>query len=210
MSEDAGEDFRDVQCATNLRAFHDIRAWCKAVKPWPEFFRFSQFRFPSTINGYVGSVKKNFSQFMANYAVISAILMICGIITSFWLLLSSILLGILVYLIYTKTKDGPIKVGTEEIPVWILYAAAIFITLPLFIYAEVGYILYCTMGISIILILIHASFYNTNSFVLPEVNVDKMTNVNDHSHVAAVEGASNEGISSQRHVLFNDIKDEDN
>lgn len=32
MSEDTGEDSRDVQCATNLRAFHDIRAWSNAVK----------------------------------------------------------------------------------------------------------------------------------------------------------------------------------
>ncbi|VDP21287.1 unnamed protein product [Onchocerca flexuosa] len=29
---DAGDDSRDVECSTNLRAFHDIRAWSKAVK----------------------------------------------------------------------------------------------------------------------------------------------------------------------------------
>ncbi|CAG9529587.1 unnamed protein product [Cercopithifilaria johnstoni] len=210
MSEDIGEDSRDVQCATNLRAFHDVRAWSKAVKPWHKFFRFSQLALPTNINGYVARMKKNFSQFMANYAVITAILMICGIITSFWLLLSSILLGILVYFIYTKTRNGPIKIGTEEIPSWILYVMAIFITLPLFIYAGVGYILYCAMGISIILILIHASFYNTDLLVLPEVNMKVMTEVSDHQHVADIEITSNQGISPKRHVLFHDIENEDN
>ncbi|VIO95528.1 Uncharacterized protein BM_BM8029 [Brugia malayi] len=211
MSEYTGEDSRDVQCATNFRAFHDIRAWSKAVKPWCEFFRLSQFGFSSNINGYITRMKKNFNQFMANYALISAILMICGIITSFWLLLSSILLGILVYFIYTKTKNGPIKIGTEEIPIWILYVAAIFITLPLFIYAEVGYILYCAIGISIILVLIHASFYNNETITaLPEVNVEVMTKVDDQPHVAAAEITSNQRISSKRHVLFHDIEDDDN
>lgn len=32
MNEEVGEESRDVQCATNLRAFHDIREWSKAVK----------------------------------------------------------------------------------------------------------------------------------------------------------------------------------
>ncbi|EFO25845.2 hypothetical protein LOAG_02636 [Loa loa] len=210
MSEDAGEDSRDVQCATNLRAFHDIRAWSKAVKPWSEFFRFSQFGFPSKFNGYITRLKKNFSHFMANYAVISAILMICGIITSFWLLISSILLGILVYTIYTKTRNGPIKIGTEEIPVWILYVAAIFITLPLFIYAEVGYILYCAMGISVLLVLIHASIHKNESLALPEINVEVMTKVDDHPHVGAAEITSYQGISAKRHVLFREIEDADN
>lgn len=39
----------------------------------------------------------------------------CGVITSFWLLVSCIILGILVYAIYTKTRNGPIRVGTEEV-----------------------------------------------------------------------------------------------
>uniref|UniRef100_A0A0R3S6V3 PRA1 family protein n=1 Tax=Elaeophora elaphi TaxID=1147741 RepID=A0A0R3S6V3_9BILA len=211
MSEDAGEDSRDVQCATNFRAFHDIRAWCRAVKPWNEFFRLSQFGSLASTDRYVARMKKNFTQFMANYIVISAILMICAIITSFWLLLSSILLGILVYFIYTKTRDGPIRIGTEEIPAWILYAAAIFITLPLFIYAGVGYILYCAMGISIIVVLIHASLYNSESLVLPEVKVKVVTKVDDQPRVAAapVEIVPDQGMASRRHVLFHEIEDED-
>ncbi|MCP9264390.1 hypothetical protein DINM_022457 [Dirofilaria immitis] len=207
---DEGDDCRDAQCSTNFRAFHDIQAWSKAVKPWSEFFRFSHFRCPSSINGYIIRVKKNFNQFMANYAVISVILMICGIITSFWLLLSSIILGILVYFIYTKTRNGPIKIGTEEIPIWILYVAAIFITLPLFIYAGVGYILYCAMGLSILLVLVHASFYSNEVFVLPEVNVEVVTRVDDRPHVAGVEITSKQEIPSKRHVLFHEIEDEDN
>ncbi|VDM93896.1 unnamed protein product, partial [Onchocerca ochengi] len=210
VMSDAGDDSRDVQCSTNLRAFHDIRAWSKAVKPWSDFFRLSQFGLPSDISQFIIRMKKNFNHFMANYAVISAILMICGIITSFWLLLSSIVLGTLIYFIYTKTRNGPIKIGTEEIPNWILYVAAIFITLPLFIYAEVGYILYCAMGISIILVLIHASFYNSESVVLPEVNVEVMTKVDDRPHVASAEITSNHGIPSKRHVLFHDMEDEEN
>uniref|UniRef100_A0A915PQU5 PRA1 family protein n=1 Tax=Setaria digitata TaxID=48799 RepID=A0A915PQU5_9BILA len=166
MSEASAEDSRDVQCSTNLRAFHDIRTWGKAVK-------------------------------------------ICGIITSFWLLLSCIILGILVYFIYTKTKNGPIRIGTEEIPTWILYVIAIFITLPLFIYAEVGYILYCAIGISIILVLIHASFYNDELPGLPEVNMEVKTKVKDRRHVTAAEITSDQGISSKPRVLFQDVADDD-
>ncbi|VDK75434.1 unnamed protein product [Litomosoides sigmodontis] len=206
MNEETGEDSRDVQCATNLRAFHDLREWGKAVKPWSQFFQLSRFGFSSSIHGCVGRVKANLSQFTANYAVISAILMFCAIITSFWLLLSFILLGILVHFIYTKTRNGPIKIGTEEIPVWILYIAAIFITLPLFIYAEVGYILYCAMGISIILILFHASLYNADLHVLPEASVKVLAEVDgDPPQVAPL----NREVSSKRHVLFHGIEDGD-
>ncbi|VDN05602.1 unnamed protein product [Thelazia callipaeda] len=176
MSESV-EEARDAQCATNFRAFDDIRAWSKAVVPWSDFFRFSQFALPRCIHGYIKRVKKNLSRFLANYAVISVIVLLCCIITSFWLMVSCIVLGIFVYAIYRKTKYGPIRVGTEEIPTWILHIAAIFITLPLFIYAGVGYILYCAIGLLCIQIL-HINVFSEIRY-LPEENIEIVTELNN-------------------------------
>ncbi|VDK27693.1 unnamed protein product [Gongylonema pulchrum] len=208
MSDDMEEDARDVQCGTNLRAFHDIRTWSYAVKPWSEFFRCSQLSLPYCIDGYIKRMKKNFNRFSANYAVVTTILLFCGIITSFWLMVSCIVLGIFIYAIYTKTRNGPVRIGVEEIPSWILYATAIFITLPLFIYAGVGYILYCAAGIGIFLVIMHASFYgNEPSLHLPEVNIELVTEVNNQSRT--VEVTQNEPLVPKSRVRFDEAGDID-
>uniref|UniRef100_A0A9J2PBG4 Prenylated Rab acceptor protein 1 n=1 Tax=Ascaris lumbricoides TaxID=6252 RepID=A0A9J2PBG4_ASCLU len=188
--EVGGQERARRTCASSFSEF--VRSWKTAIRPWSEFFRGSNISLPPCLDGYVTRVKRNLVYFVGNYFAVTTVLLLCSIITSFWLLVSTIILCMLIYMIRARTVKGPIKIGEEEvnisdssalasfsqqangptvhiqqlslkktplIPSWILYAGAIFITLPLFIFAHVGYIIYCAVGASIVLILLHATFY---------------------------------------------------
>uniref|UniRef100_A0A915BSB0 PRA1 family protein n=1 Tax=Parascaris univalens TaxID=6257 RepID=A0A915BSB0_PARUN len=155
--EVGGQERARRTCASSFSEF--VRSWKTAIRPWSEFFRGSNISLPPCLDGYVTRLKRNLVYFVGNYFALTTVLLLCSIITSFWLLVSTIILCMLIYMIRARTVKGPIKIGEEEIPSWILYAGAIFITLPLFIFAHVGYIIYCAVGASIILILLHATFY---------------------------------------------------
>ncbi|VDD89240.1 unnamed protein product [Enterobius vermicularis] len=102
----------------------------------------------------------NISYFLPNYVVVALLLSFGCIITSFWLLISAIIVALFFAYIHSKTANGPIVVGGEEIPSWILYAATIFAVIPLLILADVGYILYCAIGVSLLIDFIHALFFS--------------------------------------------------
>lgn len=143
-----------------------FRSWKTGIRPWSEFLRVSNFSCPPCTNGWVTRIKKNLTYFLANYFAITVVLALCSIITSFWLLISTIILGILIYIIRRATAKGPIIIGEEEIPSWILYAIAVFVTIPLFIFAHVGYIIYCAIGVSAIIIFVHALFYGNEPEII--------------------------------------------
>uniref|UniRef100_A0A0N5AXI6 PRA1 family protein n=1 Tax=Syphacia muris TaxID=451379 RepID=A0A0N5AXI6_9BILA len=140
-----------------------IKSWKDAIKPWSEFFSPRCFGLPLPIKLFLKRIKKNISYFPANYVVILLLILFCCIVTSFWLLISTILLSVLFVFIRSKTAKRPLVVGDEEIPSWFLYASAVFAVIPLLILADVGYLLYCAVGASIIIILIHATFYSGRS-----------------------------------------------
>ncbi|VDM24506.1 unnamed protein product [Toxocara canis] len=183
--EVGGQELARRTCSGSIGEF--MRSWKTAIRPWSEFFHGSQISLPPCLDGYVTRVKKNLTFFLGNYFAITTILLLCSILTSFWLLVSTIILCMLIYMIRSRTIKGPIKVGEEEIPPWILYAAAIFITLPLFIFAHVGYIIYCAIGASIMLILLHATFYGNEMEVKSDADVEAQAEMTESAQMAANE-----------------------
>lgn len=193
--EVGGEELARRTCSGSIQQF--MRSWKTAIRPWSQFFSVSQMSLPPCTDGYVSRLKKNLVHFVGNYFAIATILLLCSIITSFWLLVSSIILCILLFMIRARTMKGPIKVGDEEIPSWILYAGAIFITLPLFIFAHVGYIVYCAIGASIVLILLHATFYENESPKKNEINIESgQSEMTESAQVTAAAAAETEQLTT--------------
>ncbi|MFH4983793.1 hypothetical protein AB6A40_010502 [Gnathostoma spinigerum] len=121
--------------------------WKSTIRPWiKEFFSLSDFACVSKPSSWLKRVKKNVVYFLPNYLFIALILVLCSILVSFWLLMSTVVLCLLLYAVRRITKKSPVMIGEEEIPPWMLYAIAVFISLPLFLFANFGHILYAAIG----------------------------------------------------------------
>lgn len=130
------------------------------LRPWStEFFAFSKFGWPPSIVGVVPRIKHNLQYFTTNYLCLVVILLVYCILTSFLMLLTLIVLGGLIYTIYTRTQKGPVVFAGQEIPPSLLYTGALMLCFPMFYLADVGEVMYWVIGSSMFLVLAHATFY---------------------------------------------------
>lgn len=190
-----------------------VNNWKDAIKPWSEFLSISSFSLPLPVKHTLKRIKENVSYFPANYVAIILLLSFCCIITSFWLLISTIIIAMTFAFIRSKTSKGPLVVGGEEIPSWFLYSAVMFAIIPLLILADVGYILYCAVGTSLILILIHAIFYSGPSIKnsegqkeTPEIVIHQPTKSAESEQLLQSSGDVESDTLQNPHVRFAERK----
>jgi len=130
------------------------------LRPWTsEFFSFAKFGWPPSVVKVVPRIKHNLQYFTTNYLCLAAILLIYCILTSFLMLLTLVVLGGLIYTIYTRTQKGPVVISGYEIPPSLLYTLALMVCFPMFVLADVGEVMYWVIGSSFFLILAHSTFY---------------------------------------------------
>uniref|UniRef100_A0A914D149 Metallo-beta-lactamase domain-containing protein n=1 Tax=Acrobeloides nanus TaxID=290746 RepID=A0A914D149_9BILA len=130
----------------------------KKLRPWMEFFNFSEFGLPP-LSGIFQRVNKNLDRFFSNYLCIFIVLLVYCIVTEYLLLLIAIALGGMFYTIYKQNKKGPLLIYGYEVPPSLLYSISIIISIPLFYLAEASHVLFLVFGTSLFVIFLHAFLY---------------------------------------------------
>nr|XP_002126562.1 prenylated Rab acceptor protein 1-like [Ciona intestinalis] len=130
-----------------------------SVRPWSDFINTNKFRKPSSISQWTKRSVKNMEHYQTNYLFVFSGLIIYCIITSPLLLIALLIFLGACYVIHVKNEKSNIKILGHEITHMQQYAVAGALTFPLFFVAGAGAAVFWVLGVSFLLVALHASFH---------------------------------------------------
>lgn len=133
----------------------------QGLKAWTEFFKTTKFGLPPGVAAVAPRIQHNLGYFFSNYLCVFIVLLVYCILTSFVMLLALVALGGLIYTVRQRTLKGPVVLGGHELPPSLLYTLAVIVCIPLFAMADVGNVMYWVVAVSILFIILHAVFYES-------------------------------------------------
>nr|CAB3265386.1 prenylated Rab acceptor protein 1-like [Phallusia mammillata] len=140
-----------------------VRDWVnkrrQTIQPWSEFINTTKFRKPTSAANLSKRAVKNIQHYQTNYIFVFTGLIVYCIITSPLLLIAiGVFLGAC-YIIHVKNEQQNIKVFGHEFSHAQQYAIAAAFSFPLFFIAGAGAAVFWVLGVSLVLIAIHASLH---------------------------------------------------
>jgi len=133
------------------------------VKPWSEFVNTKRFQPPASVPKLGRRLARNIDHFQSNYIYVFGILIAYCLLTSPMLLLCiGASLGAC-YILQLKNKERKVRLMGKEVTLAQQYAGVGLASIPIFILAGAGTAVFWVIGASIVLIVLHAAFYNYES-----------------------------------------------
>jgi len=149
-----------------------VREWLNArranLRPIGTFFNTSNFQVPPSAGRLSKRLVKNVDYFQSNYVCVFLVLMVYCLVTSPLLLVVMALAGGAAYFISNRNKESKLMIAGQEIPVASQYGAVAICSIPLFLLAGAGGIVFWVLGASIFVISLHAAFYNYDALEVAE------------------------------------------
>ncbi|XP_059142630.1 prenylated Rab acceptor protein 1-like [Physella acuta] len=133
----------------------------ESVKPWQEFLNSKKFSVPKSVAPLPKRIVKNIDNFQGNYLFVFLGLVVVCIITSPLLLVAIAACLGACYIISIKNQDRKITVMGHELSLAQQYGGVGLLSFPLFWLAGAGSAVFWVIGASFFVIMLHASFYQT-------------------------------------------------
>jgi len=150
----------------------NLREWIAArksnIRPIGVFFATAKFQNPNSAAGLTKRVYKNLDYFQSNYVLVFLLLFVYCLVTSPLLL---VVMGMAVgacYFISMKNKQQKITLAGHELSLAGQYGAVALCSIPLFLLAGAGGVVFWVLGASLFFISLHAAFYNYDALDVPE------------------------------------------
>jgi len=150
-----------------------VREWIQKrreeVRPWTTFVKTSNFNFElQSPPKFTKRFYKNIDHFQSNYVFVFLILFLYCLITSPMLLIFMAISGGLCYYLSSKNTDRKIILGGREVSLAQQYGVVAVCSVPMFLFAGAGAVVFWVIGASFFVICLHASFYNFDALDITE------------------------------------------
>ena len=127
------------------------------LRPWSEFFRFTKVSKPKNVSSLLSRVYHNIFYFQNNYIFLFLGLVAYCLFTNPLLLLIIGAWCLIWWVINYKTVDGEIKCAGHILGVKEITGISFFVSIPLLYFAGVGSMFFWLIGVTIVIVGIHAS-----------------------------------------------------
>jgi len=149
-----------------------IREWLSKrranLRPVGTFFNTANFQVPPSAGRLSKRVVKNLEFFQSNYVCVFIILVLYCLISSPLLLFVIAGAGGAAYYATAKNEGRKIAVAGHEVTLAQQYAAIAVTSIPFFLLAGAGGVVFWVLGASMFFISVHAAFYNYDALDVPE------------------------------------------
>merc|ERR1711970_1372110 len=138
------------------------------LRPVGTFFNTANFQVPPSAGRLSKRLVKNVDYFQSNYVLVFLILVLYCLISSPLLLIVIAGAGGAAYFASIKNETRKIAIAGHEVTLAQQYAAIATASIPFFLLAGAGGIVFWVLGASLFFITLHAAFYNYDSLEVPE------------------------------------------
>merc|ERR1711942_492275 len=149
-----------------------VRDWLSKrranLRPVGTFFNTANFQVPPSAGRLSKRVVKNLEFFQSNYVCVFIILVLYCLISSPLLLFVIAGAGGAAYYATAKNEGRKIAVAGHEVTLAQQYVAIAVTSIPFFLLAGAGGVVFWVLGASMFFISVHAAFYNYDALDVPE------------------------------------------
>merc|ERR1711981_28574 len=138
------------------------------IRPLGTFFNTAHFQVPPSAGRLTKRLYKNIEYFQSNYMLVFLVLVVYCLITSPLLLIVIAAAGGLSYFASTKNNDRKLAIAGKEVSLAQQYGLIALCSIPFFLWAGAGGIVFWVLGASMFFITAHAAFYNYDALDVPE------------------------------------------
>jgi len=138
------------------------------LRPVGTFFNTSNFQVPPSAGRLSKRLVKNIDYFQSNYVLVFLILVLYCLISSPLLLIVIAGAGGAAYFASVKNETRKIAIAGHEVTLAQQYAGIAAVSIPFFLLAGAGGIVFWVLGASLFFITAHAAFYNYDALEVPE------------------------------------------
>merc|ERR1712066_159345 len=138
------------------------------LRPVGTFFNTANFQVPPSAGRLSKRLVKNVDYFQSNYVLVFLILVLYCLISSPLLLIVIAGAGGAAYFASVKNETRKIAIAGHEVTLAQQYAAIATASIPFFLLAGAGGIVFWVLGASLFFITAHAAFYNYDALEVPE------------------------------------------
>merc|ERR1712088_890787 len=138
------------------------------LRPVGNFFNTANFQVPPSAGRLSKRLVKNIDYFQSNYVLVFLILVLYCLISSPLLLIVIAGAGGTAYFASVKNETRKIAIAGHEVTLAQQYAGIAAVSIPFFLLAGAGGIVFWVLGASLFFITAHAAFYNYDALEVPE------------------------------------------
>merc|ERR1712203_1215967 len=138
------------------------------IRPIGTFFNTSNFQVPPSAGRLSKRLYKNVEYFQSNYMLVFLVLVLYCLISSPLLLIVIAGAGGAAYFASVKNATRKIAIAGHEVTLAQQYAGIAAVSIPFFLLAGAGGIVFWVLGASLFFITAHAAFYNYDALEVPE------------------------------------------
>merc|ERR1712215_528625 len=138
------------------------------LRPFGTFFNTSNFQVPPSAARLSKRLYKNVEYFQSNYMMVFLVLVVYCLITSPMLLIVIAAAGGACYIASMKNNDRKLAIAGHEISLAQQYGLVALCSIPFFLWAGAGGVVFWVLGASMFFITGHAAFYNYDALEVTE------------------------------------------
>merc|ERR1712236_27654 len=138
------------------------------LRPFGTFFNTSNFQVPPSAGRLSKRLYKNVEYFQSNYVLVFLVLVLYCLISSPLLLVVIAAAGGASYYASMKNAERKLAIAGHEISLAHQYGVIAVCSIPFFLWAGAGGIVFWVLGASMFFITGHAAFYNYDALDVPE------------------------------------------
>merc|ERR1711923_257852 len=138
------------------------------LRPFGTFFNTSNFQVPPSAGRLSKRLYKNVEYFQSNYVLVFLVLVLYCLISSPLLLIVIAAAGGASYYAGIKNNDRKLSIAGHEVSLAHQYGVIAVCSIPFFLWAGAGGIVFWVLGASMFFITGHAAFYNYDALDVPE------------------------------------------
>jgi len=138
------------------------------LRPLGTFFNTANFQVPPSAGRLTKRLYKNIEYFQSNYMMVFLVLVVYCLITSPMLLIVIAAAGGACYIASMKNNDRKLAIAGHEISLAHQYGMVALCSIPFFLWAGAGGIVFWVLGASMFFITGHAAFYNYDALEVTE------------------------------------------
>jgi len=138
------------------------------IRPFGVFFNTSNFQAPPSAGRLTKRLYKNVEYFQSNYVMVFIVLVLYCLITSPLLLIVIAASGGAAYIAALKNADRKISIAGHQVSLAQQYGLIGVCSIPFFLLAGAGGVVFWVLGASLFFITGHAAFYNYDALDVPE------------------------------------------
>merc|ERR1712098_583073 len=138
------------------------------LRPVATFFNTAHFQVPPSAGRLSKRLLKNLDYFQSNYVLVFLVLVLYCLVSSPLLLIVIAATGGACYFAQAKAKERKLAIAGHEVSLAQQYGAISVCSIPFYLLAGAGAIVFWVLGASLFFITGHAAFYNYDALDVPE------------------------------------------